>query len=246
MPRQARLFGNSGYEHVVIRGINKQVLFIDERDYMKYLALLEKYSAEQGVKVCAYCLMDNHVHLLLFDNSENIPLLMKKIGVSYSTYFNTKYERSGCLLQNRYHNEPILSERQLHATIRYILNNPVKAGICRSPDNYKWSSYGEYWKEKSFVDNTLVTSIFGSVNQFEEILNNSEINECNNIDRILFSDEWASTVLTNCIGTNNGVLLQKYCRVDRDAALRQLKEAGLSIRQIERLTGINRGIIQRA
>jgi REP element-mobilizing transposase RayT len=245
MPRHARLFGESGYEHIVVRGINRQVMFVEESDYRKYLTCLEKYGRGQSVAICAYCLMDNHVHLLLFDESAGIPLMMKKIGIAYTSYFNRKYDRTGCLLQNRYHNEPILSERQLVATFRYIMNNPAKAGICSAAE-YKWSSFHEYWGKGSFVDASVAESLFGCEECFRDILDDQTIADDGSVSKKLFSDEWAVDVMRECIGTGKGVELQKYSRKDRDEALHKLKKYGLSVRQIERLTGINRGIVQRA
>ena len=128
MPRSARMFSESGFEHIVARGIGRQLLFENQGDYEKYIAFIEKYSKEIGVTVCAYCLMSNHVHLLLFNREGMISQLMQKIGIAYSQYFNNKYDRRGHLFQNRYFNEPIKSERQLVRAFSYILNNPLKAG----------------------------------------------------------------------------------------------------------------------
>ncbi|MBQ1470910.1 MAG: transposase, partial [Eubacterium sp.] len=80
MPRTAREHSQFGYIHVICRGINKQVLFEEDRDYSFYLYLLEKYSRETGVAVNAYCLMDNHIHLLLCDLNRCVATMMKKIG----------------------------------------------------------------------------------------------------------------------------------------------------------------------
>ena len=91
MPRQARKLPESGYLHVMQRGIGKQLLFEVPEDYRYYLKILEKFSRETGVKVCAYCLMENHTHLLLYDKNEKIPEFMQKIGICYSYYFNKKY-----------------------------------------------------------------------------------------------------------------------------------------------------------
>ena len=100
-------------------------------DYQFYLRMLEKYSRETGVAVCAYCLMENHTHLLLYDKEKKIPEFMKKTGIRYSYYFNQKYERVGHLFQGRYRSEPVENEAYLITVTRYILNNPQKAGVCR-------------------------------------------------------------------------------------------------------------------
>ena len=120
MPRMARTMSVSGYMHVVVRGIGKQILFEETKDYEHYLERLERYSLETGVKVCAYCLMGNHVHILLHGELASIALLMKKLGVSYSGYYNRKYDRSGHLFQDRYRSEPVNDERYLLTVFRYM------------------------------------------------------------------------------------------------------------------------------
>ena len=127
MPRQPRQFGNSGYMHLIVRGIGKQILFENQDDYSFFLAILRRFSTETSVSILAYCLMENHVHLLVHDEQHHSPLLMKKIGVSYSRYFNRKYKRSGHLLQDRYRSEPIETDGSLIRVFRYILNNPEGA-----------------------------------------------------------------------------------------------------------------------
>ncbi len=101
MARQARELSDSGFMHVIVRGIGRQLLFEEEENYAFYLDSLERYSRDLQVKVCAYCLMENHVHLLLYDTGKQIPTLVKKLGVRYSWYFNKKYERTGHLFQDR-------------------------------------------------------------------------------------------------------------------------------------------------
>jgi REP element-mobilizing transposase RayT len=245
MPRKQRIISESGYYHVVIRGVGRQMLFEEDRDYETFLRILGKYCKEINVTVLAYCLMSNHVHMLVCDCGNNISLCMKKIGVSYSKYFNEKYERSGHLFQDRFFSDPIRSENQLLKVFAYILNNPVKAGICRASE-YKWSSFHEYWGKGSFVDASVAESLFGCEECFRDILDDQTIADDGSVSKKLFSDEWAVDVMRECIGTGKGVELQKYSRKDRDEALHKLKKYGLSVRQIERLTGINRGIVQRA
>ena len=94
MPRRARTISNSGYYHVVMRGIGKQILFEERADYLRFLETLERYLSEEPFDVLAYCLMENHVHLLLHTQS-GLERIMKRIAGSYAYYFNNKYERSG-------------------------------------------------------------------------------------------------------------------------------------------------------
>ena len=86
MSRKARQLSSSGYLHLIARGIGRQALFEEKADYNFYLSILKEYSAETGIVVCCYCLMENHVHLLVHDKASQTPILMKKLGVSYSGF----------------------------------------------------------------------------------------------------------------------------------------------------------------
>ena len=109
------------------------------------------FCGETEVKICAYCLMENHVHLLVCDPKGHTPLMMKKLGVSYSQYFNRKYDRSGHLLQDLYKSEAIENNTYLLLVFRYIFNNPRMAGICEAR-NYPWSSYARYDRTPAFME----------------------------------------------------------------------------------------------
>ena len=245
MPRQARALSESGYMHLIVRGIGKQILFEEEADYRRFLTVLERFSGETEVKLCAYCLMENHVHLLVCDPKGNTPLLMKKLGVSYAQYFNRKYDRSGHLLQDRYLSEAVEDDAYLLMVFRYILNNPKKAGICNARD-YPWSSYAQYELPAPWMELTLVRSLLGGQAEYEayiEATNNAQGLE---FDKPRHDDLWAQDVLRKCLGVESGTALQSYERKERNESLRALKTNGLTVRQIERLTGINRNIVQKA
>ena len=89
MPRQPRQRSESGYLHLIVRGIGRQALFEEWEDYQFFLSILERFSRETRMIVCAYCLMENHVHLLVRDKGEQAALMMKKLGVSYSPGIST-------------------------------------------------------------------------------------------------------------------------------------------------------------
>ena len=245
MPRMARTMSVSGYMHVVVRGIGKQILFEETKDYEHYLERLERYSLETGVKVCAYCLMGNHVHILLHGELASIALLMKKLGVSYSGFYNRKYDRSGHLFQDRYRSEPVNDERYLLTVFRYILQNPRKAAICAAKD-YLWSSYRYYENPPAFMDLSAIWGLLGDRGRFEEYVEIESQDRCLEYVDIKHDDAWAKRELKRCLGISEGSRLQSFGKKERNAALVKLKECGLTIRQIERLTGIGRNIIQKA
>ena len=245
VPRQARRFSRSGYMHVIVRGIGRQILFEEREDYLYYLKKLEYYSRETGISIVAYCLMENHVHLLVHDKSQKIGLMMKKLGVCYSGYFNRKYDRTGHLFQDRYLSEAIDNENYFRIVFRYILMNPQKAGICPA-FAYEWSSISLFGDETAFIDTVFLADRFEDYEHYKHFicLDNDDI--CMEYEPVTKDDEWAKAILERCLGSEDGTVLQQYDRQERDEALRQLKASGLTIKKLERLTGINRGVIQRA
>lgn len=245
MPRYARKKSNSGYFHVIVRGIGKQILFEENADYHFFINLIEKYSLEAEITVCAYCLMENHVHMLLRDTNENIAKMMKKIGVAYARYYNHKNDRTGHLFQDRFISEPVETESYLMGVFRYILQNPQKAGVAAT-DKYEWSSYYDYGVVDSFVDTSMLEWILGSWNDYETFMGTDDDGQYLEFEHFRRDDEWAKEIIREYLQADSGTVIQKLNREDRDKCLRDLKAKGVSVRQLERLTGISKGVIQRA
>ncbi len=244
MARTARNYGNTGYMHLIIRGIGKQALFEDREDYQLYLKHLRRISTEEGIPLLCYCLMENHVHLLVYNSSGNVSQMMNRLGTTYAKYFNRKYDRVGHLFQNRFLNENIDNDAQLLIVFRYILNNPQKAGICEA-DRYEWSSYRFYSDPNSFIDTSLLRQLIGDYSAFTSFMGKANDDVCLDVIETFCSDEWARSIIEQTLH-GHGIDLQQMGRADRNLALQELKRHGLSVRQIERLTGIGRNIIQRA
>jgi REP element-mobilizing transposase RayT len=138
MARKRRL-SRVGYYHVLNRGVAKGRIFLDERDYRKFLVIIEEASTEYGFEIYSFCLMPNHYHLLVETKEENLSRFMQKIGSRYTVYFNKKYNRVGPLWQGRFKAYFIYTERKLHTLVRYIEFNPIKAGITREIGGYRWA-----------------------------------------------------------------------------------------------------------
>ncbi|MDA8454395.1 transposase [Acidovorax sp. GBBC 3334] len=132
-----------GYPHHVIhRGNNRQVVFVDRQDREALLDLLAEQSRACGVAIHAYVLMDNHFHLLATPRTaEGLPLLMQAVGRSYVRAFNQRHGRSGTLWEGRYRSTVLEAERYLLACMAYIDLNPVRAGLVAQPEDYPWSSH---------------------------------------------------------------------------------------------------------
>ena len=245
MARQGRKLSGSGYMHVIVRGIGRQLLFEAEEDYAYYLDALEKYSRDLKVSVCAYCLMENHVHLLMYDPEQRIPTLMKKLGVRYSYYFNRKYDRIGPVFGDRYRSEAVEDDSYLLTVYRYILREPEKAGIGKASE-YRWSSYALYGEKESNVDTGFLEGYVKDRAEHAMWIAEENDDECLEYMPPKHDDAWALKVIRRQLGGQSGTALQGMEKSGRDEALRKLKKADLTVRQIERLTGISHGIVQRA
>ena len=128
--------------HIIQRGNNRQACFYRNSDYRNYLTWLEEYAEVSGCQIHAYCLMTNHVHLLLTGKSVEGPgLLMKRLGQRYVQYINRKYRRSGTLWEGRYRSCLVSEDHDLLGCYRYIEMNPIRAGMVAHPAEYQWSSY---------------------------------------------------------------------------------------------------------
>ncbi len=245
MPRTAREQGKTGYYHIITRGNAKQILFEDNKDYSFYIYLISKFSREMGIAINAYCLMDNHVHLLVYDPVFNISQMMKKIDVTYAKYYNEKYERVGHLFQGRFLSEEIDNESYLLTAFRYILQNPEKAGVAIASE-YKWSSYRYYDTINSFVNTSVFTALIGDWKKYTTFISLQNSDKCMEFDTLSNDDEWALTVLRNTISVSSGTALQKLSKHERDKCIRKLRDKGLTITQIARFTGLNRNTVSQA
>ena len=142
MPRVARTVVPGVALHVVQRGNNRAACFFADADRLAYLRLLLEYSRETRCVVHAYCLMTNHVHLLVTPGEPDCcGALMKSVGQQYVQYVNRVYGRTGTLWEGRFRSSVVASGAYVLACYRYIELNPVRAGLLRHPSGYEWSSY---------------------------------------------------------------------------------------------------------
>lgn len=249
MPRKARQKSESGIYHVIMRGINRQTIFEDEEDYEKFIRTILKYKETSGYEIYAYCLMSNHVHLLLKTGQEPLEQVMRRVCGSYVYWYNWKYQRIGNLFQDRFKSEAVENDSYLLQVQRYIHQNPLKAGLVKDIELYKWSSYNEYVKRPAIINSNLLLEIFNidreqGIRDFIEFHFDIENRNCLDIEeKHRMKDEDARDLIKKICKVENIGDLQKFERTIRNKRLKELKEAGLSVRQIERITGINRGII---
>ncbi len=246
MPRQARIKSESGYYHILLRGIGKQNIFLDDEDRIKFLDILVKYKEELKFEINAYCLMSNHIHLLIKDIQDTLDIMMKKIAGSYAYYFNWKYERVGHLFQDRFKSEPIEDDEYFLTVVRYIHQNPVKAGLSKI-DNYRWSSYNDYINKEILIDTYKTFELLCDKENFISfMLENDNTNCLEAVESNRLTDEKAIEIIKRTARVKNIQSIQNFDINKRNGILHMLKEKGLSIRQLSRLTGINRGVILKA
>ena len=142
MPRAARTILVDCPVHIVQRGIDHSACFFADGDYRAYLRYLAEFSARFGCSIHAYCLMTNHVHLLLTPHGRDAcALLMKNVGQNYVQRVNQRLGRSGTLWEGRFHSSLVTSDSYVLACYRYIERNPVQARMVAGPADYSWSSY---------------------------------------------------------------------------------------------------------
>jgi putative transposase len=252
VPRTARTKSTSGIYHIIIRGINRQTLFEEEEDSVKFIQTLQKYREICKYKLYAYCLMGNHLHLLLMEGKEPLETVMRRICGSYVLWYNKKYGRVGYLFQDRFKSEPIEDDTYFLTVLRYIFQNPVKAGIVTRIQNFIWSNYIDYVEGCDRTDTDFALSIFNTerekaISIFTEYINRENDDKCLDIqEKPIITDENARKIIREHCRVDYAIDIQKFEGNKRNSCLKNLKEVhGLSIRQIERLTGISRGIIQR-
>jgi len=252
MPRQSRRLSDTGVYHVMLRGVNHCQLFEEPDDYEQFLTRLAAAKNDLAAKVFAYCVMTNHVHLLVREHTPgDIVSLMRKTLTPYAGWFNKKYGRTGALIANRYKSECVQDDAYLLAVVRYIHRNPVEAGLTQRIDSYPWSSYPAYVAGSgSLVDTGFVLAMFGSeppvaVSRFVGF----------------HQDDPTGLVVSPFPAARDerqirGEMAARYeglephaivglPRARRNAVIAYLRGQGFSVRQIERATGVPRGVISR-
>lgn len=247
MPRQARVKSITGIYHIMLRGIDKRDIFLDNEDKLKFLESIEKAKEKGKFNVLGFCLMDNHVHMLLKEYEE-IGTSIKRITVGYVGWHNKKHDRTGHLFQNRYMSEPVNTEEYLVTVLRYIHQNPVKARIVTSVKDYKWSSYGFYYLfyngQKTIIDGTLIENYFGTFEEFSRYMNTVNDDECLEAKTVKHNTD---NKLTKIITDKYKVINLPELPFDKKKAI--IKDIYImentSIRQLSRVFGMGKSIVEK-
>lgn len=255
MSRKPREISETGHYHIVFKGISRQNIFEENEDFEKLIDLLKNAKITKNFELLAYCLMTNHVHLFLKEeNAGDISLIMRSILGNYAQWFNLKYQRIGPLFADRFKSEKVEDLSYLCALVRYIHKNPVYSGLVGSPSSYIWSSYSEYTKDKknNLVNAKPVLDCFSNdkktaIEMFKEFHANDDREIFEISDGRKKSTDYIRKRIKKIIDGAEPHTIKTMDIEERNKILSILKaEEKFSIREIERATGISRGIIGRA
>lgn len=163
MPRKPRIWFPGAVYHITARGNRRESIFYDLEDYQHYMELIGSCKQDISFLLHAYCLMPNHIHLLLETKEEPPGTIIKFIHTRYAIYFNKRYKLTGHVFQGRYHAKLIDTDDYFLQASKYIHLNPIEADIVRKPENYAWSSYPDYMakaKDNALLETQRVLSYF--------------------------------------------------------------------------------------
>ncbi|MGI6492579.1 MAG: REP-associated tyrosine transposase [Pelotomaculum sp.] len=258
MARKPRQFSDTGIYHVMLRGNERKNIFQDDGHKRRFLDGIDAKRKEADFAVYAYCIMDNHVHLLINIKEQDLSSIMKGIAVRYAVFYNWHQSRVGHVFQDRFKSETIQDDRHLLAAVRYIHNNPVKAGMVEKAADYRWSSYAEYLQPKSrdWLDTEFVLSIFSdngkmALKEFERFslqVDNSTFMDIEE-DKTCRTIEEGRAYLSDYLRERyNGMTIEqiKEDRQKQTEIIRHLRtNTSLSQRVIASLLGINKSAVEK-
>ena len=247
MSRTARKKSSLGIYHILVQGLRGEKIFEQEECKNKYLEILQRYHSEGKVKVYAYCVLDNAVHLLIEEAEDTISIFMRRLGVSYVHWYNLNREHQGTLFRERYSSQAIENDVECMRIIRYIHQLPVRMKLTNRMSNYKWSSYNEYLMNNYRIDKESLLGQLGDWN-YERYMRNSwegaYLQE--RTPNYQKTDEEALSLIFQRLEGKTILDLHGMDKDEQKKMLAQMRYIDrISITQLARLTGIGKGIIQR-
>lgn len=253
MPRKARITSSTDIYHVILRSVNQHIIFEEDTDYQKFLFILADCQSKYNTDIYAYCLMDNHIHILIRSRPEVLSKYFQSLGTRFVRWYNTKYLRSGHLFQDRFHSRPVENQDYFLSTLIYIHNNPVKAAICRVPSEYRWSSYNAYYGEKnSLVNVSLAYDISGTKEDLlyyfaceGESTEEELFSDIHYEGKHFLTDAKALEVFKSVTNLHSSSEAGNLSKPKRNAYILILKKTGLTIKQISRVMDVSNSTVKR-
>ncbi|MDX8346133.1 transposase [Rossellomorea sp. YZS02] len=223
----------------------------DDQDREMFLKILLRYKSRRNFRLFGYCLMDNHVHLLLKEAEETVSDTIKRISSSYVYWYNKKYDRCGHLFQERFKSENVESSANFHRVLRYIHQNPLKAGLAISVLSSKWTSIREYTHNTSILIDTDYPLQLISHDRQKSVERLIAFSQKDNADH--FFDDYRKTLKSDDevkeymhrLGVTKS-MVQQMDREKRNKVLKKMKQLdGVTVRQLARVSGISKSVIDR-
>lgn len=252
MSKKLREFSNSKVYHIIIKGIDDGTIFYDDEDRNVFLNKLKITKKKFKYKILAYCLMSNHVHLVILIENENLSKGIQSLIIRYASYFNRKYDRRGPFVQNRFNSKKVENQRYFLEVCRYVHRNPEKAGIEKT-DKYKWSSYQEYIKKEKIIDKKILMHYLdNNINNFISYTNKNEtkqeINRLAEFEMIrkLNDDIVVRIILDKLKFSSVDEIINYFKNEKNHDKIKILKEIqGTNVTQIARVIRINRRLVEK-
>ena len=222
------------------RALNKQILFDTEQDFLYFLKILQDVKKTDKFSLYAYCLMSNHYHLIIRERNISISKIMNKINSRYANYYNMKNGRTGYVFNDRFHSESIENIKYLMTCIRYIHQNPIKAGICNKTYEYKFSSIHSYRNKKgNYLDLVDIKPVLKHCDSIDFAKWNEEINydRCLDIMNNKMSDEEVTRILYKIMNVQTKKEYLKKSEAEKVYAIFKLIDLSIPLQQLSRVTG---------
>ncbi len=242
MPRKARKNIESHYAHLIIQGINRENIFKKKEWKEDYIKILKNKIDNTNIEILAYCMMDNHAHFLMYyETLGDVSNLMRKINTTYAMRYNKINKRVGFVFRDRFFTQPILNEIQLYNCLVYIHRNPVKAGICLKMQDYNYSSYNEYIKEKNLITDNSIELLFGSKYKYIEQFNaiHSKLQEIEDIKDVMEYKDNREELLKKYENKIKGNLVENEVEFG-NLLLEMRQKCGISLREMSNILKINK------
>ena len=249
MPRTARKASLSNIYHVMMRGVNRQAIFENDGDRLHFMSVLKECKEISGFRLHAFCLMPNHLHFLIEPAGEPLDLIFRRIGIRYAVWYNRKHQRAGHLFQDRFRSENVENDLYYMTVLRYILQNPMKAGLEPHLGTYRWSSYPAYAKGTgSITDTQYATELFGTRESLIDFvrMGNEDIVMDETDPEWPLQDDDAKKIMEQITGCSATEEFRRLDRQLRNEYIRRMYAEKLSIGQIARLAGFSKSTVHEA
>ena len=242
-----------GINHVMLRGNHKDDIFHCDDDCRQFLLCLQ-HAVDERAKVFAYCLMTNHIHLLIEEAGESVSMIVKRLTVAYASYYNKHYDKQGHLFEDRFKSEPVDDNGYFLTLLRYIHQNPVEAGIVGQAADYRWSSWHDYAQEthQSSIISGTFPQMFGGMTWTEMrqqvFAANGDMNTARILSRQEVKNDSEAMQCLQRLCQEQHITLEQIKQTPsaiRNQILRAAREQGVGMRQLSRLTGVSTSTIAR-